>query len=327
MSGNRFAAKPKVRPSQVIVALAGVALTAYWGWTYGGPYQWLAEIQLHWANKYDPEVTFVLTLAAVVIPLLLLQSAAAKLIALTSPDVPPESGGTSAPAIETMKPPAKPVGANGLALILVLIIGGIGVALAAVGDYEYRRGRSAGARVDVDAADCEAGKLPAATWLAVRGKALQDSAIGVKEGHTSPRYYIPVISPQWKPGGGVGLYLESSQTNIAPSNFSERMAGRFGPPGPQVPEIWEGMTTGENLPGLVRTRFEQTTLKPASRYLIVEWGKTPSMLITDGRDMMIAGGIVAAFGLLVGGAVALIARLRRSPRPEQFTGSGPVIDR
>src|SRR5258706_1715563 len=47
-----------------------VLLTFYFAFTYSGPFQWLAELQLKLMNSYSEKVTFLLTMFALIIPVM-----------------------------------------------------------------------------------------------------------------------------------------------------------------------------------------------------------------------------------------------------------------
>lgn len=58
-------------PLPFVVGLIPLGLAIYWGWTYTGLYRWLAQRQLEFLGRYAPELTFLLTLLILMLPLLL----------------------------------------------------------------------------------------------------------------------------------------------------------------------------------------------------------------------------------------------------------------
>src|ERR1041384_2395535 len=47
-------------------------LSVFFGWSYSGPYRWLAELQLKWIGSYEVQLTFILSLALTGAPFVLI---------------------------------------------------------------------------------------------------------------------------------------------------------------------------------------------------------------------------------------------------------------
>src|SRR6266487_5391751 len=55
------------RPA-LVGTIALVAISFYFMFTYTGPFQWLAELQLRWMNSYSEKFTLLLTMLVLIIP-------------------------------------------------------------------------------------------------------------------------------------------------------------------------------------------------------------------------------------------------------------------
>src|SRR4051794_21188804 len=76
-----------------------VLLTFYFAFTYSGPFQWLAELQLKLMNWYSEKVTFLLTMFALIIPVM----GIAKLVQVAVKRLGPGAGGVVASAAGATK--------------------------------------------------------------------------------------------------------------------------------------------------------------------------------------------------------------------------------
>jgi hypothetical protein len=70
-----------------------------------------------------------------------------------------------------------------------------------------------------------------------------------------------------------------------------------------------------NLPGLVRTQFENAHALFAPNYRVLNVGQTPQSQISNAKAMIIIGASVAALGLIVS-AVSVLKTRRTIQRPQ-----------
>lgn len=87
-------------------------------------------------------------------------------------------------------------------LLPAIMFGGMGIHSWAVGTF-------AGDRLSVDVSALERGAEPGGRYVQVTGRLLRDQAVNVRgrDGHIR-HVYTPVVSPEWRPGQPVRLYLK-----------------------------------------------------------------------------------------------------------------------
>jgi hypothetical protein len=155
--------------------LASVGVTLYWGFTYSGPYRYLAELQLKWFGIYYQEIT------AIVIILGFLGIAGVIKLVFRGAErpVPGAAGATPFLAARTVTNTPKGTWVSYLRYAFLLMPFGLG-------GWAYYNGTHAGNLQQLDAVDFESGKLQVQIVYAdVRGH------VG---GRTYPRTII-YISP------------------------------------------------------------------------------------------------------------------------------------
>ena len=58
----------EMNPLAVVGVFALLGLSFYFMFTYTGPFQWLAELQLKWMDSYSEKLTLILTMIVLVVP-------------------------------------------------------------------------------------------------------------------------------------------------------------------------------------------------------------------------------------------------------------------
>ena len=124
----------EMNPLAVVGVFALLGLSFYFMFTYTGPFQWLAELQLKWMDSYSEKLTLILTMVVLLVP----AGAVWKLI-----DV----------AVKKMGPGGATVGAVGggsyrksrnIRLPPVTILPLLGFIALGIGGFMYWRGATAG---------------------------------------------------------------------------------------------------------------------------------------------------------------------------------------
>jgi hypothetical protein len=160
-----------------IVALAMVAVTLYWSFTYTGPYRTLAELQLKWFGSYMPEATAL----AIILGFVLAAGGIKLLFRGAERPVPGASAGTLAPKVTTAAPEPWLRYAR---YVFLLVPFGIGV-------WAYNNGTHAGSLRELSVADFENGTVGSnIVYADVQGH-LSKSYMG-REGYL----YIPMTSEE-----------------------------------------------------------------------------------------------------------------------------------
>src|SRR6266550_424857 len=173
-----------------------MALPFYFMFTYTGPYQWLAELQLRLMNSYSEKLTLVLTMLLVILP----AAGIAKLVAVTVKRMGPGAGAVAAVAAGSTGTKA-----GDWRIPQWVILPMLGVIVFGIGAVMYWRGATAGPLTVVSVQELEEGKKPASSYLSVEGVPLWKETISFKE--SSVKCYVPVVSRDWK-GEAVSVYIE-----------------------------------------------------------------------------------------------------------------------
>jgi hypothetical protein len=197
-----------------VVCLAGAALVGYWAWQYEGLFRWLAEWQLRSFGSYEEQITFILALAIVVAPVLVIAAIARKLGPAAGAKAAATSTEPSDDAVPAQHPTATQIqlflGRWGLALT----IGIVGLFLAGPGGFFLYRGKTAGEVTRVSASDFDAGRVPSQSWVSVTGEADVREAVTMSSSSSRATYYIPVVSEAYDPRRGVTLFLKAGADKI-----------------------------------------------------------------------------------------------------------------
>jgi hypothetical protein len=279
--GKPAAMDKEMKPAAVVGIFALIGLSFYFMFTYTGPFQWLAELQLKWMDSYSEKLTFLLAMIVLVIP----AAAIWKVIELAVRKMGPGGGGTAAEAATHRK--SRDIRLPGVAVLPL-----VGVIAFGIGAFMYWRGATARPLTALKARDLEVGKKPASSYLSIEGVPMWEETIAFKK--TGKECYVPVVSQDWK-GQAVSVYVECREDELPR------------PPGPLRIKTFTGMTAVGGLPGPIRVAFEKTLFKPAAGYLVLQTHDEPAKLMGFAKWPMIVGGGLVAAGLLVWGVKRMVA--------------------
>jgi hypothetical protein len=259
-----------------------IALTFYFMFTYTGPYQWLAELQLKLMNFYSEKLTLLLTMLVLIVPAFGL----VKLVAVVVSRMGPGAGRSGVAAGATPTKPAE------MRLPQWIILPFLGLIVFGIGAVMYWRGATAGPLTAVNAKDLEDGKNPASAYLSIEGVPMWKETMRFKE--SSTKCYVPIVSPDWK-GEAVWVYVECSDDDLPRPSAQLEI------------KTFKGMKAIGGLPGPVRVSFEKTMFKPAAGYLVIETKEEPAKLMGFGKWPMIVGAALVAAGMLWWGVKKMVA--------------------
>ncbi len=265
-------------------ALGCLALAAYFGFTYSGPFRWLAELEMRLMGRYYTFLTGMLVLLGLMLMLLLPLQLARKLGVLGDPAASPEEHAQYIQAHTERWKKRQPA-------ITVLMLG---AALSFVGVRDWLRAQQGAQLEQVSIAALESGKRPASTWVEVADASpAWNATLEWEVGHTK-NSFVPVVSTNWRDGQPIALVLKLSS--------STRVDKEVGV------SAFRGASDAEGLPGAIDGAFRDAQLNTANA-LVLEVGNKP----TDRQTLAhfaLGGGILA---LLVGCGLAWV-QLRRERR-------------
>jgi hypothetical protein len=280
--------------------LLGVAI--YWWLTYSGLYRLLAEWELRAFGAYRPFYTGFFVIIICLIPAGIAIQTIGRHRGLKRS--PADAAAHAARHAERSARVSNWVESHRLRLV-GLILTAMGVV---VGAYFVGDGLLAGDRVSVDAGAIERGDAPGGRWAEIAGRLLPERAVSVEEqGQATIRHlYIPIVSPEWRLGRPVHLYLRIYYTWL--SLYATDLASGH----------YKGMLAANDLPGVAVTVLAERGQPAPDRYWVLDYRETPQSKITLGESMFATAGLIglltalgwAVAGRRAGGA----ARIRRSPR-------------
>ena len=286
---NNPPAPPKPQAAAAVAAIFGLAgLSFYFMFTYTGPFQWLAELQLKWLELYSEKLTLILTMLVLMLPAIAFLQLVKVAMKTLAPGRLSNSTGSTVIA----------GGASGrkapdFRIPQWVIFPFLGVIALAIGGYMYWRGATAGPLTEVSVKDLEDGKKPASSYLTVEGVPLWKALVSF--GDTSKKCYVPLVSRDWK-GEAVAVYLECGDDDVPRVSDPLEM------------KTFKGMKATGGLPGPVRVSFEKSAFKPAAGYLMIETREEPAKLMGFGKWPMIAGAGLILAGFVVWAVKRILAR-------------------
>jgi hypothetical protein len=267
-----------------VFLLASVGVTLYWGFTYSGPYRYLAELQLKWFGIYYQEIT------AIVIILGFLGIAGVIKLVFRGAErpVPGAAGATPLVAARTVTNTPKGTWVSYLRYAFLLMPFGLG-------GWAYYNGTHAGNLQQLDAVDFESGKLQVQIVYAdVRGH------VGGPYLSQDNYLYIPMSSEKSKVGP-VQLVVGVDKNQM--HNYLHRDTdGRF---------IVRGVVD-KGLEGDVKYAFEKNGFTVAEPCWVLHAGREPSSDKLFGMAMI---GLGIAFTAGVLGLESYRKKKRAAARP------------
>lgn len=279
-------ANKQINKIGLLLVAVMVGPTLYWGFTYSGPYRYLAELQLKWFGVYYPELTGISIilgmLCIVAVIKVLFRGAERKVPGLPAPAS--DNLGTAA-AVEQRW-------ARVLPYFVVPI-------LVAVGAHEYYKGAHAGTLRQLNADEFYSGEQqPRVFYADVRG-------------HLSPTYlskdnyfYVPMTA-DGKTGAPVRLLVGGNKNEIQKAVRREADG---------TVRVWGIVDKG--LEGDVKYAFEKNGYTVSEAIWVIHAGRAPSDQKQLGLFMMGFG--VAAAGIVFG-AQKFKDRKRAAAKPVQAT--------
>jgi hypothetical protein len=234
--------------------LGALAAPLYWGFTYSGPYRWLAEWQLEKLGGYRVMLTGLVTLLITLVPVGLLVML---LGARSTPQLSPEGLAAARARDELHMQWIRDRQYR-------LIAAGLSVGIALVGCYLAITGATAGARTFVEVSTLERGRQPPSYYVELRGRLLFEEAAAVsKRGSSATKVYVPIVSDAWRPGQPVRAYLETYDSWI--ERYSSDLAtGRY-----------VGVLSDLALPGVAQTTLTERGLRPTAPYWVLDYRQDP----------------------------------------------------
>jgi hypothetical protein len=258
--------------------VAVVAASIYFAYAFAGPYRAIAELQMRLSDSYHPQLTFVFTLLALLLP------AVAVLKFAQGAGWLPRPGDPVADAANGAVVQARVTAIKNWALMAA--IGAVGVFVGIRQQHEARAGTEL---TRVRCEQLEAGQVPDASWLEIEGNPVWDAAL--EASHDYGQFtYVPLISAGWSRAQPVGAMLRIDRNERHPAD------------GPS----FRGARIPDGLPGFVRTQYEEAGLDVA-RAVVLEHGMDPAARTTQARFFVIAGAVLLAIG-----TVATVLRWRRT---------------
>jgi hypothetical protein len=276
----------------LLLVVPCLGLAAYWWATYSGLYRWLAEWQLHTFGSYYMKYTGVAVILAALVP-------AGILLQIVGGLRSAERGPAEAEKLAAERHAQSQQLSDWLLQHRLRLVG---LALAGIflvlGAYKAISGTLAGARVEVDAGTLEQGGSLGGRHVLVTGRLLVEEAMVVSERRkSSGKAYVPVVSPEWRPGRPVRLYLETYES------WLERYAGDL------ATGQFEGMLSAGGLPGVAISALADKGTPAVEPYWLLDYRANPAKQKSDGLSFM---GLAGLFGILTALGWAIAARRART---------------
>jgi hypothetical protein len=180
-------------------------LAAYLGFTYSGPYRWLAEWQLRAFNVYYASYTWAATMVLLVIAAVAAFQVSRKLGIVAGANVTPEESRAHGAEVAARWSRLRPA-------IVVLTLGGT---LLFIGGRDWMRAQGGRELEHVLVSSLEGGKKPSSTWIEVAGGTLAWDAATEWTRSGSTVTYVPLFSPAWTEGSAVGAVLKLNSSEVA----------------------------------------------------------------------------------------------------------------
>jgi hypothetical protein len=270
---------------KVLLGVPMMAVAGYWCFTYSGLYRVLAEWQLHRFGNYSPRFTATMVILAGLIPAAVAIHAIGRLRAADSS--PAEAAARVARDVARTSRNTRWIQGHWWRLLGAIVA----VGLAGVGAFFTGVGLLAGDRVSVDAGVIERGGRPAGRWAEITGRLVVDNAVSVLERDAAIDVYFPLVSPEWRPGRPVRLYLKTTDSRLR-FHADDLASGRY-----------EGMLASNALAGVAITAFAERGQPAPEQYWVLEHGETPKSKLTFGTVIFAAAGVIGLLTAL-GWAIA-----------------------
>jgi hypothetical protein len=261
-------------PLQFAISIPPLVLTAWWWFTYSGPYRWLAEWQIRkWGMFYQAMTFLVVAGVPVVLAALLIHLGCW----LTGFHFDPQRTQESAERWRTWHAERR----YRIGLLCV------GLVVVVLGGHGYYVGKTAGALSRMNVAELEKDLPPSSGWLELRGNLLHDRAAHWKiEDKNRTEVYVPLVSDAWEPGQPVAVIILARDKRAEDRLFENDTAPV------------DGLVEPLGLPGHVRTTLEDNGVRLVDNPILIEYRANPEVQT-----------LLGTVGLALGGAMMLISAL------------------
>lgn len=282
---------PGERRLQFVILLPTIALTAWWGWSYSGPYKWLASLQINLFGGYHPALTWTLLIVGMLIGELFVIRLLCGYLNSARADIPEHFRPHE---ITESKPLRRGTPFAMLVHSLPVQCVAVGLGLFAVGAYVAYRLPTMNHLCKMTIDQLAAGVAPDSNWIELEAVAHFDQIVSIKR--SINEYYIPLTPATYSIGTPVIAYVSMYTLSITPKLNGVTK--------------FNGIIDFDGLPGMVRSEFESRGFGPASSYMLIEHARTPDDKRALSNRLMIGGIITAFAGALIFPAKRAWNRLR-----------------
>ena len=262
-----------------VVIMAGPAL--YWGFTYSGPYRYLAELQLKWFGVYYPELTGILIAVGI-----LCGMAAIKVLFRGAERQVPGSPAlaTATPGNTAIASPAEQRWVRFLPYFVVPI-------LVAVGANSYYKGMHAGSLRQLNAAEFYGDtQQPRVFYADVRG------ILSQKYLSKDNYFYLPMTAED-SSGSPIRLVVGGNKSELQKAVHREKDG---------TVHVWGIVDKG--LEGDVKYAFEKNGFSVGDAIWVLHAGRAPS----DEKGL---GLFMMGFGVVAAGIVFVAQKIKDRKKP------------
>jgi hypothetical protein len=259
---------------RAVLLLGSLVPPLYWSLTYSGPYRALAEWQLDASGAYEVVLTGVLVALLTLLPAAL----AVQLLAFyyLRRDTPSDAAARAARMVEKE---GRIVSHLGYIVAGVFFLGFGGTSL-----YFLQSALRAGERSHVTSASLEAGQRPLSRFVVLQGRLRPEDALGSEtqtNGSTIEEVYVPLVSPGWRPGEPVVVYL-GTYASWLEHYRAELASGSF-----------EGILREDGLPGHLVSELSRTRQLPKGPVWVLDYRASPAEELTMAGTFGFCAGLVA----------------------------------
>lgn len=259
----------------LVLVLLGVPFVFMF--TYTGPFQWLAELQLSLAGSYEESLTLVFTLLIWLGFCALIKLVVAKAL-----------GKPYKFAILNRGDEASREMINRMMMAAFVVTPVVMAVIAGCLELAYRR--TPATPVHMKLADLIAGKAPPSRYLTIddaQSDSNLDHGITEESNANSATHYLPLLPDGYKPGMPIHAFVEIPGSKMGDLNAHPE-------------SLFTGVAAFTRLPGMVRVSFARDQLPPASGYILLRYGETPEAYHKDAEFFLILAGVFLGIGGLIG---------------------------
>jgi hypothetical protein len=282
----------------VVWVVGFVPYGCYEWYTYSGVYRLIAEWQLDMLGKYDPRLTALVTLVALMMPALglgLLDPRVWRNIAAVRSGLPPRPS----PFVRAILSP--PLFMLTVSVVMFAIAAGAGL-------YGYSYSQAA-ANAAFEAFDLSSSKTPPSRHVVMTGVAHPAYQVDFGDNRTVD-HYVPVTATDWRPDDPLVYFVKTPVENYAPPESGESYY-KFSRQTPPFPVTSRGMLVESGLPGAVAEFYRKNGVAIAPAPVLLN----PS----PGKQYLHAAAICSAGGVLTLLLAAFVEfRRRRKVKIDEY---------